>query len=359
MNLQENIRRILREETIVKLNKQNVIKNNDEFINEDLDWNNIKTKILKTLETFKGDIKEVKRVVKDLLRKGVLPLIIVGFLGYYFSESESNSILKEVMEEHDDGYDIINKEINDAKSIVFKKISTYKDKDIIIKKLNDIEIIVSDLDNYNSLAQFTINKETKEVCILIDKKHILTSNKKDIIESLTHEMLHYVDYMIGFWSLNNKEITNNSVDVRVKSDKKYATDKIFYILYNHNYESLVNNPHFDKQRVNKMKSIYKDIEKNLLIDMLNDYNYYTSTEEIFVRVNLLRNFMISKGIIKDFNENLTREHFKMAIDKLDRKNGKLKSTMKDYLRILFLIDFDSDSINKIVKLNVKNDSNLT
>ena len=68
--------------------------------------------------------------------------------------------------------------------------------------------------------------------------------------------------------------------------------------------------------------------------------------------------MKSNGIIKDFNEKLTPEHFNTAIEKLFRKNDKIISNMNDYLIILFLIDFDSESVNKIVKSNIKTNTNL-
>ena len=242
-----------------------MIKKYDEFINEEIDWSNIKRHVIKALDPFHGNLKEMKKIISKLLKNGVLPIILMACLSYYFSESESKSLLKEVMAEYDDGYGIINKEISSAKSIVFNKINNYKNRDRIIKKLNEIEIRVGRLDEYNALAQFVYNIKTKEVCILVDEEHILTSDKKSIIESIAHEMLHYVDYLIGTWSVKNSEILNNSIDTKVKTNRKYATDKLFKIIYNVDYNELSDN--LKGEKLEKLQNIHNEIE-NCLLDSI-------------------------------------------------------------------------------------------
>jgi hypothetical protein len=356
-----NIRKIIREELEI------------EFINERLEWSTIKNQIMKAIKPINGDINQIKKVIVKFLKKGVLPIIILISLSHFFSEKESNSILKEVIKEYDDGYDIINNEIEQAKSIVFRKINNYKNKEQIIKRLDDIDIVISDINNNPSFngedlvtaANFLLDENSKDVCIVVDINFILTAHKQSLIETISHEMLHYVDYLIGGWSIKNEDIINNSIDSKIFNED-YAASKLFKIIFNEDYNYLFDKSKNDTKKLNKLQNIHQNLKRAVKEDMLNNINYYSSPKEMYVRVNLLRNFMKSKGVISKIDDKLKPEHFDEVIKIINISgyggidNASKKIPMvSDYVRLLFLLDFNSNSINKIVYHKFYGDKNMS
>jgi regulator of RNase E activity RraB len=162
-----------------------MIKKYDDFINEELDWSNIKRQIIKAIGPFNGNFKEMKEIVIKLLKRGILPVIILSSLSYYLSEDDSKSLVKQAIEEYDDGYGVIRNEIDQSKLIVFNKIKSYKNKDLIIKKLNEIDIVVGDIIMGDDSTPRTILSLTngKEMMydIISNKGKIYTVNESHIL----------------------------------------------------------------------------------------------------------------------------------------------------------------------------------
>lgn len=119
-------------------------------------------------------------------------------------------------------------------------------------------------------------------------------NKPNISSTITHEIYHYLDKLIGDENVSYSEEAelNKFADIKV-NNKEYAIKKLSALLFGKFPDNK------DSDLMNVLEDVYRDIK--------NDKKYYTSSSEIFARYEALKYDMIKAKIIFDINDEITIE----------------------------------------------------
>jgi hypothetical protein len=253
------------------------------------------------------------------------------------------------------------------KSNIFNKFN----KPFIIDSLKNIEIVISDSplvdknalaiymslygyagSNSTSLSGFSIGKyiadkeykPKKENIIIIGKKAI---NQSNFYETLTHELYHYFDQLLGDKSNPySKKISLNEIKDKNISSKEHRIEKLSLVMFGVKPEVL-------KETSINAYDFCISYNKEL-IDAFGSVDYLQSSSELFARIKTMKAFLLKNGIINDINQDLKKSdlegmYFKF---KVNTENKGVKSLFKSeeslsVLNTILLIDLNKlDVINK-------------
>ncbi len=113
-------------------------------------------------------------------------------------------------------------------------------------------------------------------------------NRSDIASSISHEIYHYLDKLIGVdVDYSQKSNLSKFIDKRIV-DKNSAIKKLSIIL-------------FGELPSKETMNLLEDIHKDVLINK----DYFSEDEEIFARYKTLKDDMVSKHILSDINDKIT------------------------------------------------------
>jgi len=153
-----------------------------------------------------------------------------------------------------------------------------------------------------------------------------TMRKPNAASSITHEIYHYLDKLIG----GNKNYSEKSklsrfIDTRV-DNKESAIRKLSIILF----EEMP-----DAKKMPMLEYTYKDVTI--------DREYFSSDVEIFARYKTLKHDMVKQGVLSDSNEKLTINKISEFLSQCD-PDEKLRN-----FRFIFYLDLGKlDELDKIL-----------
>lgn len=163
--------------------------------------------------------------------------------------------------------------------------------------------------------------------IIIERK---TMNDPEVVSIITHEIYHYLDHLLGKKYSYSEEVRLDTViDKRIK-DKKWGMNKIALLIFGKTFEQCV-----------KLDSKSVEVFGDLYDESIQNYDYYTSSSELFARYKTVKYEMVRLGIIKDMNEKLTIEKVStLLIEHLDT----------DRRRLIIFFYLDMNKLDKIDNL---------
>ncbi len=153
--------------------------------------------------------------------------------------------------------------------------------------------------------------------------------KEYISETISHEIYHYFDKLLGNEDKYSEEIKLNKYTDPNVGDKKYAISKI---------ENIIGTP---KKREDDKE--YYVILNELYRLLISEKNYYTKNSEIFARYKTLKDDMVKMGVIKNINS-------KVSIDEIMLLLKKYNSSQRlDILSYLFYLDLSKiEDLDKVI-----------
>jgi hypothetical protein len=251
--------------------------------------------------------------------------IIKDYKNYTFLNSLYN-IANSELKDDSLSLEVKQRIINDVKeSDLFAKYG----KDYMLDSLQKATIIITDKDIFdesngfyihlpNILENFKIinlltfhKKPSSDNIIFIHNK---TLEDKSFDGVLTHELYHYVDRLLE--NRNEALFTNYDSINQVELEKKL-------------------NRIIDKDVLGIMKKI--NLDKDIINDLLDNKEYFTSNKEIFARVNTLRSNMKKEGIIKNINEELNDDIIRSYINENIIKEENIESVISDITISLIIL----------------------
>jgi hypothetical protein len=158
--------------------------------------------------------------------------------------------------------------------------------------------------------------------------------------------MHYIDDLLGNekkypeWSHKNKDILLDIIDKDVTKEK--IQDRLAFWMWNSTMD-----------RIRGVKEVYDDII-GISDFIIKKKSYICSPEEIFVRVQGLRQYMVDIGILENINSSISEEDIQKLVD-YHRNNYEasfIQVKRADVLYLLALIKIKdlSKKINKIATI---------
>lgn len=326
-------------------------------------------KYIKTYESFElNSINEGKATdfVKSLLSKGVLPALIVLQLSKMIGSERAIGTVADVIENYD-GVSLYNKEVTIAKNIAKEKCKKFPNKDFLIKKIDEIPVRMGEIKSKIGTTGAQFQSNGIESVILLNSKEslrLVNDNKeiasKNITNALSHEYMHYIDNLLAKeklsdWSQENKDVLLDIIDKDVNKEK--IMDRLAFWMWGTTIDKIKSM--LDKKDI---KDIYNEIDETADF-IIKNKSYLTSPEEIFVRIQGLRNYMSEIGILKNINSEISEDNLNELIDyhKNNDKTSLIQFEKRDVLYLLSLIKIKglSTKINKIASSNTNFISDLT
>jgi 6-pyruvoyl-tetrahydropterin synthase len=253
--------------------------------------------------------------------------------------------------ENYDGAELYKKEVARARDIAKEKCKKFSNKDFLIKKIDELPVRVGEIEEAGTTAKYIAN-DVRSV-ILLDSEMALNikdlESKSDIITNrLAHEYMHYIDDLLGNekkypeWSHKNKDILLDIIDKDVTKEK--IQDRLAFWMWNSTMD-----------RIRGVKEVYDDII-GISDFIIKKKSYICSPEEIFVRVQGLRQYMVDIGILENINSSISEADIQKLVD-YHRNNYEasfIQVKRADVLYLLALINIKdlSRKINKIATINV-------
>lgn len=314
-------------------------------------------KHIKTYESFEFySINEgkVTDYIKSLLSKGILPALIILQLSKMIGKEKAIDRVSDVIENYD-GAELYKKEVARARDIAKEKCKKFSNKDFLIKKIDELPVRVGEIEEDGTTAKYIAN-DVRSV-ILLDSEMALNikdlESKSDIITNrLAHEYMHYIDDLLGNekkypeWSHKNKDILLDIIDKYVTKEK--IQDRLAFWMWNTTMDKI-------KSMKNKsdVSAVYDDII-GISDFIIKKKSYICSPEEIFVRVQGLRQYMVDIGILENINSSISEADIQKLVD-YHRNNYEasfIQVKRADVLYLLALIKIKdlSEKINKIATI---------
>jgi len=218
--------------------------------------------------------------------------------------------------------------VQDAKDKVIDKIKNndFKNKDIIIDKINKCKIIEFPekmKSQYKTTEGAYINLETDFILM----QHLNQRSDLDKLNTLTHELFHLVDHY---------RLMENKPNIKI----------------NRNYSSA----EYSELYANMLGLEYSD---DMDFDDLDYIEYLSTDEEIYARFNNLKLFLTKINFISNPNDDIPDYLWKSFFngkfyDYLKTKEIKDEFLNSDFILILpFLKDSKLENLNKIAFLDKK------
>jgi len=175
----------------------------------------------------------------------------------------------------------------------------------------------------NQIKNHLLNVPSGDNFIIIQRS---TMTKPNIASTITHEIYHYLDKLIGDDNdYSRKSKLSRFIDTRV-DDKEAAIRKLSIILF----EELP-----DTKKMDILLDTYNDIS--------NDRKYFSSDVEIFARYKTLKHDMVRQGVLSDSNEKLTIRKIAEFLSRCE-PDEKLRN-----FRFIFYLDLGKlDELDKIL-----------
>lgn len=242
------------------------------------------------------------------------------------------------------------------KSIIEEVISNNKldnnEKEKVVNAIEKIKIVMTSNKNINLISSKEGSVAFYMNYIDIDKiqKKIIMVSEDSSTLSITHEIYHLIDDILGNNTSNYSEITEIinilDKDIVMKNSvgiKKLETKIDFFIeesLKQIKKDSINQNKHLSdeeiKIRVGKLKKIIIEDIKGIIYS---DKEYITSPSEIYVRFRGLKRWLLKEKFINNINEDITK---KTIIDIF--RNTKLFNNLEkgeiDHFELLFMLNLD-------------------
>ena len=191
-------------------------------------------------------------------------------------------------------------------------------------KLGDLEKSMGRNPIYYPL--FKLNKTSTENIIIVNKMY---ENDDDLVNTLVHEIYHYVDALLGQKGDLSVELNlPQFIDKSVKDkDENYIHRK---------YASIFG------ARFNKSGQEIKKLIKDLSDKTINHIEYLSSAPEIFARWKTFKSYMVKKGYIKDMNSPVDNELFIKYISTVRPSTDDIE----------FLLAIDWNKISELDKISM-------
>ena len=179
------------------------------------------------------------------------------------------------------------------------------------------------------------------------QEHFITINKNylndttQLANSITHEIYHYVDDLMGKPSMegSNKdwsEVNNIAelADPLCLSSKDYIHKKLKYLLFGTKSESSLSE--------NESDFLEKETDH-----CWENRNYYTKPSEMFVRFQNMKRWLISEGQMKSMNDKVEEKHLDYLFKK-DFYDLCFKKQLDFPVLMIFMNMRETSGMNKII-----------
>ena len=280
---------------------------------------------------------------------------------------ESNTLNSEVFNKPTKEQNIL---IDSVRSEIIKDIQisnklTDKEKDMLINGLIKIPVYVdslkTDSKTKTSYDGIYINnpcvKHGNSKFIIIDQSVF----DRDYRYVLLHEFRHYIDNLLIYddsvyntWS--DKYHIKRVLDQKILDDNYYSYYTLRSKIRSVAEYSLLANTY--KDSIPELHNKYKEfLEDKVLFFMLKNKKYITSNSEIYVRVYIMKKWLIDNGAMKDINEPITEEHIKYILLRNPIDLGVNVSTDIQFFELFFYFDIDINMEKKEFRINNINDLN--
>lgn len=306
----------------------------------------------------------------------VLFLVIFN-ITIYINSRLYTKLIKEI------GCDTINKEFNFEKHLptpeqakLIKVVKNEMINDIIIsaklsenektKIINTITTIPIYVENMKNISKEFSNYEGVYIhnhCIkgensryILLESDIFNRNYRYVI---LHELRHLVDNILingdstyNTWS--DKFLIKKVLDQKLLDDNYYS----YYMLREKvrgvsKYSSLAN---VYKDSLPELNDRYKQlVEDEIMHILLRSKKYVTSNSELYVRIYIMKKWLIDNGAMKDINEPINEEHIKFILTKNPIDLGTKNDIQ--FFEIFFFFNIDMDFDKKEYTINNINDLN--
>lgn len=314
--------------------------NNYTLYNEKINWRNVIIysvlffSLGKELHSKRNDLTLVNNLYNEINSKKSIP------------SSEESEFLEKIRQE------LIVEISNSSRWNKFGKDSIIDSIRTIKFRIVDYNSYLSNV-SYNSIACFIdikriknntsffikyFTNDPKEDNMIVIRKDALY--KEDFKNILIHELYHYFDKLL----IDNIGDYSQHIDEHIKN-KKYASNKYSILVRN----SILNNykksdiDSFTLIDVNGNRVNIYNIASNIVDSYLDNYNYYTSNDEIFARWWSLKSDMISLGIISNFDKKVELKDIRLYLTKCSDSNA---STCYD---IMMFLDWEKlDEFQEII-----------
>lgn len=255
--------------------------------------------------------------------------------------------------------------INNSREMIIKDIMintriSEEDKVKVIREIRNIQIIATSEDNINKISKGTI------ACYLtyLDgdnnyQKAIFISNTRmrEKNNSLSHEIFHLVDDILGsgnkFYSelTNIAEILDKDIITKTPLGIKKLEAKIKYFMENtkpRDRDGLKERATKEEPRevsqeeYDQIVELFEANKKRFILQIRDhiyaDTEYMIKPSEIFVRYNGMKKFLLREGFIKDINDPVTKDIIKELFKSplLD----DLNNYEIDHFELLFFLNID-------------------
>ena len=228
-------------------------------------------------------------------------------------------------------------------------------KEFVLDSIRNTQFLISDLSistentvacyiNLDPLKSRLVSKLAEEPpsdnYIIIRKSYYEKASYNEISQTITHELYHYLDKLIG-----NKN--------------KYYSDIV-------NIDKFVENPSKEeaKLKIKDLLALSDDNPKELIDQItteiysicMENSDYYASNHEIFTRFKTMKSDMIKLGIIKDINQrvDIVNENGEIPVRRYiqeikKEKNNGAAHKLFDIISVLIRIKLDKiRELDKII-----------
>lgn len=239
------------------------------------------------------------------------------------------------------------------------------EKDILINGMLKIQVYVEDLKSKNGKYVNYEGIYINNPCVKHgNSKYIVVDEsifKRDYRYVLLHEFKHYVDNLLIYddstystWS--EKYHIKRVLNQKILDDNYYSyytlRDKIRHI----SKYSQLGNVYADS--LPELNNKYKEIlEDKLLLTMLRSKNYITSNSEVYVRLYIMKKWLIDNGQMKNINEPITEDHIMYILLRNPIDLGVNVDTDIQFFELFFFLDIDINMDKAEITINNSNDLN--
>ena len=268
---------------------------------------------------------EESKLSKFLWGAGIIATIGLN-LYKYFSKTDTEYLMEQMKKQESLPTLVIKNRIDSLKKTLIDEINLnpmYKDRDIMIDSIKSIPIYFVNLnrisDKPSGVNIIFDNKDIKRCVIFIEKNNKDGNDNLTISRNILHELYHFI---VHFQKID----FTNIIDKKTLTDDKRLLEKVCLIYGKfHTYDELKSSKEIEKSMIKMQKLIKKEKD------------YLTSNDELSTRILNMRNFLKTKGLIKNTFDDLKES------DLIYLVNNWTKDKTNEYdhfMRILPFIQFD-------------------
>lgn len=220
------------------------------------------------------------------------------------------------------------------------KLTDFEKRKIILA-IKYSKVIIADFSESNSdylktLRGFYVGKEKIDSHYYIMISNKLTS-QEDIRGTVLHELTHLKDDVLVDGLKTYSEL--NYIDI---VDKTLTPAKLDQKICN-----LLQLYRGDRKISDNEEAFYKYLRSGIYNLVTSNIGYITSDEEMYVRITMLRKYLLEHGQIKTMDQDLTNENFIFLFS----PGVVLEEPIPQFLELMFLMKIDISGDKRMLKVN--------